>query len=58
MNLHEYQSKEVFAAYGIPVPTGRVASTPEEAVAAAAAVLSISNLDATTPTAFRAGSCR
>ena len=38
MNLHEYQSKEVFAAYGIPVPTGRVASTPEEAVAAAAAL--------------------
>ena len=35
MNLHEYQAKEVFAAYGIPVPKGRVASTPEEAVAAA-----------------------
>jgi succinyl-CoA synthetase beta subunit len=38
MNLHEYQSKEVFAAYGIPVPTGRIASTPDEAVAAAAAL--------------------
>ena len=35
MNLHEYQAKEVFAAYGIPVPAGRVAATPEEAVAAA-----------------------
>jgi succinyl-CoA synthetase beta subunit len=35
MNLHEYQAKEVFAAYGIPVPSGRVAATPEEAVAAA-----------------------
>jgi succinyl-CoA synthetase beta subunit len=38
MNLHEYQSKQVFAAYGIPVPTGRVAATPEEAVAAAEAL--------------------
>ncbi len=35
MNLHEYQSKKIFADYGIPVPTGGVASTPEEAVAAA-----------------------
>ena len=38
MNLHEYQSKEVFASYGIPVPRGQVANTPEEAVAAAAAL--------------------
>ena len=38
MNLHEYQSKQVVAAYGIPVPTGRVAATPEEAVAAAEAL--------------------
>jgi len=38
MNLHEYQAKEVFSAYGIPVPTGRVAATPEEAVAAAQAL--------------------
>ncbi|MFZ9708660.1 MAG: ADP-forming succinate--CoA ligase subunit beta [Steroidobacteraceae bacterium] len=38
MNLHEYQAKEVFATYGIPVPAGRVAATPEEAVAAAAAL--------------------
>ncbi len=35
MNLHEYQSKELFAQYGIPVPSGRVASTPDAAVAAA-----------------------
>jgi succinyl-CoA synthetase beta subunit len=35
MNLHEYQSKKIFASYGIPVPTGEVASTPDEAVAAA-----------------------
>ncbi|MFO1502459.1 MAG: ADP-forming succinate--CoA ligase subunit beta [Steroidobacteraceae bacterium] len=35
MNLHEYQSKKIFADYGIPVPRGTVASTPDEAVAAA-----------------------
>ena len=31
MNLHEYQSKELFTSYGIPVPTGQLAHTPEEA---------------------------
>jgi succinyl-CoA synthetase beta subunit len=35
MNLHEYQSKKIFAAYGIPVPAGFVAATADEAVAAA-----------------------
>jgi succinyl-CoA synthetase beta subunit len=35
MNLHEYQSKKIFADYGIPVPSGAVASTADEAVAAA-----------------------
>jgi succinyl-CoA synthetase beta subunit len=35
MNLHEYQSKQIFTQYGIPVPPGEVASTPEEAVEAA-----------------------
>ncbi len=35
MNLHEYQSKELFAQYAIPVPKGRVADSPEGAVAAA-----------------------
>ena len=35
MNLHEYQSKRVFADYGVPVPQGRVAATAAEAVAAA-----------------------
>ncbi len=32
MNLHEYQAKDVFRTYGIPVPAGRVAQSPEEAV--------------------------
>jgi succinyl-CoA synthetase beta subunit len=35
MNLHEYQSKQLFARYGIPIPAGKVAATPEEAVEAA-----------------------
>ena len=35
MNLHEYQSKRLFADYGIPVPRGIPAETPEAAVAAA-----------------------
>ena len=35
MNLHEYQSKRLFADYGIPVPEGHPASTPDEAVEAA-----------------------
>jgi succinyl-CoA synthetase beta subunit len=35
MNLHEYQSKALFAEYGIPVPQGQVAATAAEAKAAA-----------------------
>ncbi|OUC05748.1 succinyl-CoA synthetase subunit beta, partial [Litorilinea aerophila] len=31
MNLHEYQSKRIFARYGIPIPNGEVATTPSEA---------------------------
>jgi succinyl-CoA synthetase beta subunit len=34
MNLHEYQSKELFGQYAIPIPKGQVADSPEEAVAA------------------------
>jgi len=35
MNLHEYQAKDIFRTYGIPVPAGKVAVSPEEAVEAA-----------------------
>ena len=35
MNLHEYQSKRLFANYGIPVPRGIPAETADAAVAAA-----------------------
>ena len=31
MNLHEYQGRELFARFGIPVLPGQVAETPEEA---------------------------
>ena len=31
MKLHEYQSKQLFANYGIPIPKGEVATTPEDA---------------------------
>jgi succinyl-CoA synthetase beta subunit len=35
MNLHEYQGKQLFAQYGLPVSKGVAAKTVEEAVAAA-----------------------
>ncbi|HEX4872149.1 MAG TPA: ADP-forming succinate--CoA ligase subunit beta [Nevskiaceae bacterium] len=35
MNLHEYQAKALFARYGIPVPEGVLAESPEAARAAA-----------------------
>jgi succinyl-CoA synthetase beta subunit len=38
MNLHEYQSKDIFRSYGIAVPAGRVAASADEAVAAAEAI--------------------
>ena len=38
MNFHEYQAKQLFADYGIAVPAGRIARTPDEAVEAARAI--------------------
>jgi succinyl-CoA synthetase beta subunit len=38
MKIHEYQARELFSAYGIPVNHGEVARTPEEAKAIAAKV--------------------
>src|SRR6201987_5408822 len=35
MDLYEYQGKELFRRYGIPVSEGRLATTPEEARRAA-----------------------
>ena len=36
MKVHEYQAKELFARYGVPVPNGRVATSADEAAAIAA----------------------
>jgi len=38
MNLHEYQAKDLFRSYAIPVPAGKVAANAEEAAAAARAL--------------------
>ncbi|HEX4109907.1 MAG TPA: ADP-forming succinate--CoA ligase subunit beta [Solirubrobacteraceae bacterium] len=38
MDLLEYQGKQLFARHGIPVPTGRPATTVDDAVAAANAI--------------------
>ncbi|KDM93241.1 ADP-forming succinate--CoA ligase subunit beta [Photobacterium galatheae] len=35
MNLHEYQAKQLFAEYGLPVPEGYACDTPQEAAEAA-----------------------
>ncbi len=32
MNIHEHQAKELFRAYGVPVPEGRAAANVDEAV--------------------------
>jgi len=31
MKIHEYQAKQIFAAHGIPVPPGEIATTSSEA---------------------------
>ena len=35
MNLHEYQGKQLFAEYGLPVSKGYAVDTPKEAAEAA-----------------------
>jgi succinyl-CoA synthetase beta subunit len=35
MNIHEFQAKDLLRRYGVPVPNGKVAFTPQEAKAAA-----------------------
>jgi succinyl-CoA synthetase beta subunit len=34
MNIHEFQAKQVIGRFGVPVPKGQPASTPDEAAAA------------------------
>ena len=31
MNIHEYQAKDILRSYGVPIPPGEVATTPEQA---------------------------
>ncbi|NAW67230.1 ADP-forming succinate--CoA ligase subunit beta [Photobacterium halotolerans] len=38
MNLHEYQAKQLFAEYGLPVPEGYACDTPQEAAEAASKI--------------------
>ncbi len=38
MNIHEYQARRILAERGVPVPKGKVATTPDEAAAAAASM--------------------
>src|SRR6516165_240569 len=35
MNVHEYQAKAILRGYGVPVPRGHAAFTPQEAVSVA-----------------------
>lgn len=39
MNIHEYQAKELLSKYGVSVPKGRVAFTPDEAEETAKGIL-------------------
>lgn len=34
MNLHEYQAKQLFATYGVPVPSSQIVTSPEQVSAA------------------------
>src|SRR5229473_2458994 len=38
MNIHEYQAKQILARFGVPVPKGQPASTPDEAASASKAL--------------------
>ncbi len=38
MKIHEYQAKAILAKHDVPIPKGRVATTPEEALAVAAEI--------------------
>ena len=45
MNIHEYQAKEILARYGVAIQRGKVASTVDEAIAAARAIQKETNSD-------------
>ena len=35
MDIHEYQAKEILAKFGVPVPKGALAYSPEQAASRA-----------------------
>ena len=35
MNIHEYQAKDIFRGFGVPIPPGEIATTPDQAEAIA-----------------------
>ncbi len=45
MKIHEYQAKNLFRRYGVPVPVGRAATSPDEALAAISEVKEESGSD-------------
>ena len=52
MNIHEYQGKELLAKFGVSVPKGGVASTPEEAAEIAKELIDSSGLSVHSVTFF------
>ena len=45
MNLHEYQAKQILRSFGVPIPKGIIADTPEIAVKAAEEIQQATNSD-------------
>ena len=38
MNIHEYQAKEILSEYGVPIPNGHMADSPQNAIDSAAKI--------------------
>ncbi len=55
MDLFEHQAKELFAAYDVPVPTGRIATTPDEAKAIADELISAGSAKVVVKAQVKAG---
>jgi succinyl-CoA synthetase beta subunit len=45
MNIHEYQGKQILKQFGVAIPSGEVACTPEEAVEAARKIQAATGAD-------------
>ena len=53
MKIHEYQAKELFKKYGVPVPEGAVAFRPDEAAAVALLLMCLKYFGIDLPNIFR-----